>query len=234
MRAPLDPDVSVRCNAPAVGHELRLESGGGAIDARFSEMHRRNIRRAERDGVSTAFDQSLAGMREFYRLHVLTRQRQGVPVQPWHFFQLLWEQLISRDLGFVELAYRGPTCVAAAVFLAWNGTLVYKYGASDPRHWQVRPNNLLFWAAIRWASEHDFHTFDLGRTDFANQGLRDFKTGWGAVERALVYSSVGSDPRPGSRPIWQRVGGAALKTIIRHSPPPVCRLLGGLMYRYAA
>src|SRR5207245_164942 len=31
VRAPLDPDVSVRCHAPAVGHELRLESGDGAI-----------------------------------------------------------------------------------------------------------------------------------------------------------------------------------------------------------
>ena len=59
--------------------------------------------------------------------------------------------------------YRVP--VAAAVFLSFNGRLVYKYGASAASGLQVRPNNLLFWHVIRWAVEHGYRTLDFGRTD---------------------------------------------------------------------
>lgn len=234
VRSPLDTNLKVGHTVPAVLHRLALAPSTDQVFTGFSSMHQRNVRKAERSGLVIAFDQSLLAMREFYRLHQATRRRQGVPVQPWRLFELLWKRLISTDLGFVELAYSGKTCVAAAVFFNWNRTLVYKYGASDPEHLHLRPNNLLFWAAIRWASEHGCHTLDWGRTDFENDGLRDFKRGWGAVETALIYSSIGSNPGPPARASWRQVAHAAMRTTFRYAPPEICRLLGGMLYRYAA
>ena len=83
--------------------------------------------------------------RGVYGLHVNSRRRLGLPVQPRRFFRLLWSRMIQPDLGRVLLVDVGTDTVAGAVFLTWNRTVVYKYGASDPRYWAVRPNNLLFW-----------------------------------------------------------------------------------------
>jgi hypothetical protein len=57
--------------------------------------------------------------------------------------------------------------------MAWNGSLIYKYSASDPAYWRLRPNNLLLWRAIQWACENGYHTFDMGRTDLAGGSGRD-------------------------------------------------------------
>jgi CelD/BcsL family acetyltransferase involved in cellulose biosynthesis len=108
--------------------------------------------------------------------------------------------------------------------------IVYKYGASDPAFWGHRPNNLLFWHAIRWGCEHGYTSLDWGRTDFDNAGLREFKTGWGAVEEPLAYSVIANQaPTAGSGRITR-----AMARVIRRSPPWVCRAMGEVLYRYAA
>jgi lipid II:glycine glycyltransferase (peptidoglycan interpeptide bridge formation enzyme) len=162
----------------------------------------------------------------FYRLHLETRRRLGVPVQPKRFLDLLWEHVIQPGLGFIVLARRAGRPLAGAVFLAWNGNLIYKFGASDARSWELRPNNLVIWTAIDWACRNGFRQLDFGRSDLENQGLRDFKSRWGAPETPLVYSYVATSP-PGSTP---RLVMRAVAKLIRSSPPIVCRLLGEVLY----
>ena len=140
--------------------------------------------------------------------------------------------MMEPDLGFVLLAYAGGVPIAGAVFLTWNGTITYKFGASDPAFWKLRPNNLIFWTAIRWACENGFHTFDFGRTSLDNQGLREFKGGWGSREEPLIYSLI-SDRQPkhtSGRLSLNRM----LSATIRRSPAWVCQALGELLYKYAA
>ena len=67
-----------------------------------------------------------------------------------------------------------------------------------------------------------------GRTDLDNQGLRTFKTGWGALESDLAYTTFGPVAFSGEH------GHRALSAAIRHSPQWVCRVIGESLYRYAA
>jgi CelD/BcsL family acetyltransferase involved in cellulose biosynthesis len=116
------------------------------------------------------------------------------------------------------------------LFLAWNRTLIYKYSASLPEYLKLRPNNLLLWHAMRWGCENGFHTFDFGRSDADNHGLRKFKSGWGALERPLAYTTVADHPvARGSGRLLHLAG-----PVIRRSPPWVCRAAGELLYKYAA
>jgi CelD/BcsL family acetyltransferase involved in cellulose biosynthesis len=216
----------------AVVHHLRLDPDPARL---FRTFHRsqvqRNVDRAQREGVtvrrSTSID-DLAGT--FYDLHLRTRHRQGVPVQPRRYFGMLWRHMYRRGLGFSLVAYAGQRPIAAAVFLAWKKRLIYKYGASDEAYWKLRPNHLLFWRAIEWASQSGYELFDWGRTDLENAGLREFKSNWGAVEQPLIYSCLGAPPaRPGrGAPL------ALLERLIKRSPAWVCRACGELLYRYAA
>ncbi len=126
-------------------------------------------------------------------------------------------------------AYDGEAPAASAVFMAWNGTLVCKYSARADGHTRSDAIPLLFWTAMRWASENGYRAFDLGRTDIESAQLRSFKDGWAATEKPLTYSWIARRPL---RAPSHRLD-AALGLAIRHSRPWLCRAMGELLYRYA-
>jgi CelD/BcsL family acetyltransferase involved in cellulose biosynthesis len=230
VRAPL-VGAGVHRQSHWLRHVLRLASDPDAQLLAFHRATRRNVRHAERSGLVIRERRDVGALTEiFYRLHLDTRRRLGVPVQPRRFFRLLWEELVATGLGFVLIAYAGAKPVAAAVFLSWNGNTIYKFSASDPAAWRARPNNLLLWHAIRQAIENGHRSLDFGRSDLDQEGLRAFKAGWGADEEPLVYSHV-CEQAPGMA--VRRVSGL-LAPAIRRSPRWVPRLIGELLYRHAA
>ncbi len=220
---------------PALRHVLDLEADPQAVYARFHPSQvKRSIKKAEREGLSVRVGARPEDLTEvFYGLHLRTRRRQGVPIQPKRFFRMLWDRIVASGMGSVLVVDtpRGAP-IAAAFFVASNGTVVYKLGASDESSWSLRPNHLLFWHAIRTACERGDRWFDFGRTDAGQDGLSAFKRSWGAREEPLVYHTVG-DPAGRSGPPGGRVS-RTLAAVIRRSPPVVCRATGELLYRFAA
>jgi CelD/BcsL family acetyltransferase involved in cellulose biosynthesis len=227
VRAPM---AGLQPATVATAHELDLSPGPDALERAFSSAARRNARKALREGVvvhRARFEEELTGA--YYGLHLRTRRRLGVPVQPRRFFRTLWRRMLEPGTGHLLIASANDVPIAGAVFLHAGRTVVYKYGASDERAWGLRPNNLLFAHAIRWSADAGYATLDFGRSDFGDRGLRSFKTGWGAVERRLVYSALQHGDAG--------AGGAAprlLAEVIRRSPAGVCRVVGETLYRYAA
>jgi hypothetical protein len=202
----------------------------GDVRSGYTNNVRRNLRRAERDGVRVKEGQGRDDMRTFYALHVCTRHRQGVPVQPWRFFDLIWSRLVATGLATIVLADVDEATVAAALFLHWNGTTVYKFGASDAAAWSRRPNHPVLDHAIEAACARRDRSFDFGRSDFDGDGLRSFKGSWGADELPLDYATAGAASVAPSK----ASSSGALGTLITRSPAWVCRGLGAAFYRYAA
>lgn len=213
----------------AVRHILALDREAGVTLRGVAPAHARNARHAERAGVEIAVGNAPGDIEAFYGLHVRTRRRLGVPVQPWRFFRLLGERIIAPGHGFVMTARRAGRPLAAAVFLASGEMLVYKYGASDEREWAHRPNDLLFWSVIGTACRDGYASLDFGRSDIADEGLRRFKSTWGARETDLNYTVLGTAQKAGGTRVRN-----VLAPLIRHSAPAVCRALGEALYRYSA
>jgi CelD/BcsL family acetyltransferase involved in cellulose biosynthesis len=231
VRSALLEQSRVHLYSHAVIHTLALSPDPDTVFRIFKRTQvQQGIKKAESDGVTVRRASSLTDLDVFYSLHAQTRRRVGTPVQPRRYFELLWKRLIEPGLGFILLAYHGEAPLAGAVFLAWNGTVIYKYSASDPASWRLRPNNLVLWKAIKWACENGYHTFDFGRTDLTDKGLRNFKNGWGTREEPLVYSIIADRP---PKPMSGRLS-RWMSAVIRRSPPVVCRFLGELFYKYAA
>ncbi len=209
-------------------HRLALEPDVAAVEGRFAKGQvKRGIAKAIREGVSIEPRTDREGLRRFFRLHVRTRRRQGLPTQSKRFI-LRFAELFALGLGFVLIARQNDQDVAAAVFLSSGGTLTYEFGASDPRHLGSRPNNLLFMEAIRWGCEAGCHTLDWGRTVPENHGLRAFKKSWGAEESPLHYSQFGS-------PVADNGDGRlrqAMNVIIPRAPALFGRLVGSGLYRH--
>jgi len=226
------PAPEAHVTAEAVEHVLELEGDPEALRRTFHSSVRQGIRNAERAGlVVRRGDRCEDLTRVFYDLHVSTRRRLGVPVQRRRFFELLWDRVLAPGGGYVLVAELQGDPIAAAVFLVDERTTIYKYGASDHRHLKARPNHALFWEAITDACARGHRRFDFGRSDFDGAGLRRFKSSWGAQERELNYTTIGSDPEP------HEAGGGRLSgiagSVIRRSPSFVCRG-AGLFYRFGA
>ncbi len=211
-----------------VFHSLQLEPDFACLSKQIHAMHRRNAQTAQKRGVMLHLGSGREELKEFYQLHLETRRRQGTPVQPWLFFENLRTQVLEKGLGYILLAYHQRTCLAAAIFLHSGETLTYKYGASSLAELALRPNDLIFWEAIRWGCENGYKLLDFGRTDFENTGLRDFKSRWGAQEMPLSYTSLGREVNQSHNPYFLKV----LRGVIQKSPAWLCRLSGEFLYKY--
>lgn len=230
VRGPLE-GPNVHPLSTAFAHVLELDSDPATVFRAFKRSQiRRRIEGGQQAGTLVRRGEERSDLtRIFYELHTATRRRHGVPVQPKRFFELMWDRIIEPGLGFVLVAEVEGRPAAAAVFLTWNRTVVYKYSAALPDLFRFRPVHLLLWQAIEWGCLNGYRAFDFGRSEITDQGLREFKRGWGTEERALRYSVL-ADRRPSGSVRPPRV----LETAIRHSPPFVTRLLGEVFYRYAA
>ncbi len=120
--------------------------------------------------------------------------------------------------------------IAAGVFLTYNDTLVYKYVASDVSALNDRPNECLVFHAIRMAVEGGYATFDFGISKRSQEGLRQFKSKWGAVEHDVHMEYITGDPQPLTE---DSVAMKLISMAIKHSPSVVCRMLGEVFYRYS-
>ncbi len=214
------------------GHRLDLRAGETALFAGIDSAGRRALRKAVQADLSVEFSQSLEAVREFYRLHCLTRKRHGVPPQPFVFFANIQRHVLAQNHGWIVLARHAGAFVAGAVYFHSGNKAVYKFGASDQKYLDLRCNNLVMWTAIKRYAGEGFATFDFGRTSLDNEGLRRFKLSWGTTEYPIDYVSY--DLRAGR---WAAAKGQSAhwhNSILRRLPIPVARLIGRVLYRHIA
>jgi CelD/BcsL family acetyltransferase involved in cellulose biosynthesis len=208
---------------------VNLGSGPETVAARIKRKQFRQIKVAEERGVHTEIGISKRQLKEFYYLHLQNRRKHGVPVQPWMYFILLSNHLLDKGYGFIISAYKNQTCIAAAVFLHWNHTLIYKYSASNEEGRHLFGMDLILWEAICWGCEHGMQVLDMGRSLKTEKGLRDYKNRWGGEESPLSYSYL-----PPGHPQGENDRLVDLiKPVIQHSPLWVCRYIGEILYKYA-
>jgi hypothetical protein len=209
-------------------HRIRLTPEESEVSRRIKPKHFRQVKVAKERGVRIERGYDTDFIRQFYHLHLLTRRRKGVPVQPWRFFDLLVQHITQQRLGFILLAYKDQECIAGAVFLHWNRTLIYKYSASIEIARHLLAMDLLLWTAIQWGCQNGYDWMDMGRTDNQDEGLKYFKRRWGAEEIPLKYCLISENVRKLNSGTW----GKKMQSIIQRSPPWVCRATGELLYRH--
>lgn len=213
-------------------HSLNLALGEQVLFDRLESSVRTSIRKAIKAGVDVTFSDTLEAVGEFYRLNCLTRRRHGLPPPPFSFFKNLHQQVLTRGMGTVAIARHGSNVVAASVYCHVGQNALFKYGASDKRYQGLRGSTLVMWEAIRRYARDGYEHLSLGRTAVANEGLRRFKTGWGAAESELRYHKY--DLRRG-----QFVGGGCERddsgyALVKQLPLSFSRLIGALLYKHIA
>lgn len=210
------------------GHELDLTPGLSLLAQQLPASTRRSIRKAERSGLTLTIGRDPDAMRTFYQLHGRTRRRHGLPPQPFSFFEAIQRHLIDPGLGVVIIARRSGAAVAGAVFLHAGEHAIYKFGASDPDHWNLRPNHRVMWSAIEYLVASGCRSLHFGRTANDDAGLIRFKQSWAAAATTLSYYRYDT-----SQPTWiidRKTPAASLPLVFGHLPLALGRFAGRLIY----
>ena len=169
-------------------------------------------------------------MSQFYRLHCRTRKQHCLPPQPESFFKKIHEHIIAKGHGFVVLGYYQGKAIAGGMYFQFGEKAIYKFGASDKFYQHLRANNAVMWEAIQWYSGNNFKEFCFGRTEPENEGLLQFKNGWGAEQRKIYYqkydlsNSKFMEKKSNENPV--------LEKIVSRLPLPALKLAGSILYKH--
>ncbi|MBN1905420.1 MAG: peptidoglycan bridge formation glycyltransferase FemA/FemB family protein [Deltaproteobacteria bacterium] len=210
-------------------HDVKLNETEEKLFSSLKSSTRRNIKNAQSRGVEVSLNNTLDAVKQFFKLNCMTRKKHGLPPQPFIFFNKLFKDVISKKKGFVALAFSKKKAIAGAVFLHFNKKAVYKYGASDEGYLNMRPNNLLMWEAIKHYAKESFSNFSFGITEMENQGLLQFKRGWGATESLVNYYRYSLK---NNEFIKDSFRAKTSYPIFKKMPSPVLNAIGYLLYRH--
>lgn len=215
----------------AAWHATPTDCTESELLARISSASRRNIKAADRNGVTVSVSSELDAVHSFHRLHVwLRKNKYGLLAQPVEFFERIWQRFAPDDGVVTMLAELDGETVAGAVFLVWRDTLYYKFGASLAEYLPKRPNDAIYWAGLRLAVERGLRGVDWGLSDLDQPGLVSYKRKWGSVEGRIVTLRGGPDPVPKTEV------GAMLTELTRlftdeSVPDEITTRAGALLYR---
>jgi lipid II:glycine glycyltransferase (peptidoglycan interpeptide bridge formation enzyme) len=175
------------------------------VMAGFNQLWRRNIRKAEKSGVTVS-----RGSREdltfFHPIYVETAARDGFTPRALPYFERMWDCLNSREPRLsLHLARYDGHLAAATLMVRVGDHAWYSYGASTTADRDVRPSNALQWDMITLAHQAGCSVYDLrGISDTLDpddhlHGLVQFKLGSGGYAQEYVgeWDYV-------TRPLWAR------------------------------
>ena len=213
-------------------HTIDLTLGERGLLKSFRDSTRRNIKKAQREGIEVQVGRELESLLTFYRLQCLTRKRHGLPSQPWSFFEAFWEEVLEPEKGFLVVGTQGGKPVASAVFVICGKKAHYKYGASSDEALSTRANNLVMWEGIKQCVKRGCTELSLGRTEFSNRGLLQFKRGWGGKESSIPYFryDLKRDEFLASKAMERN----PLNRIFSRLPVSLLKVTGAFLYRHMA
>ncbi|MDQ3641356.1 MAG: GNAT family N-acetyltransferase [Actinomycetota bacterium] len=217
----------------AAWHTTALSRPLDDLHAALRPQTRRNIATAERTGVEVILSGESEAVREYHRLHVeLRRRKYRMLAQPWDFFDRIWKAFAPTDAIRTALATVDGRPVAGALYLVWQDTVYYKFGASMAEALHHRPNDAVHWAVMQWAHGRGLRTLDWGLSDLDQPGLCRYKRGWASVE-GRIHKLTAGGPLRGRRADVEETLTALTDLLTDPTvPSAVTERAGALLYRY--
>jgi CelD/BcsL family acetyltransferase involved in cellulose biosynthesis len=213
-------------------HQLDLRPDLDAIYNNCHKSTRRNIRRAQREGVKYEDGRSMSLLDAFFRMYVSTRRRHKAPPQPKSWFINLITSF--GEALKIRVAYHHGRAIAAILTLHFRNTVTYKYSCSDQHFNNLGATHFLIWKTIEEAKQEGLRVLDLGRSECSNKGLVEFKNRFGSTPSTLIYSRLTRTAN--SRERYESRNGNWGKRIARavasKMPERVFCTLGSLTYKH--
>lgn len=200
--------------------------------AQYSQLPRRQIRRATRDGIAYSLTTSMADLEHFHRLHVGVRKyRHGLLAQPFDLFATLHERFFASGDGVIVRASVDGEMVGGCLLLRTPSAWHYKFAVSHPDWRRSGVSHGVVDAARRFVHGDGVAFLDFGRSDLADDGLVQFKRRFRPDEQDLWCHLAGR--RAPSR-FGQDLHRLTQLFIDPSVPDDVTAAAGATLYRYFA
>lgn len=179
--------------APVVAHvDLKPDLEG--ILARMKQRGRRNIRKAEKKGVTVTSGQAAEDLDNFYRLHEATAMRQGITYRDKRYFAEMREDaMVNSDKATFFTGWCGGKAVSSILVTFLGDESIYLYGGADlSEDRDTYASYLVQWTAMQEAKKRGCTFYNMtgisqsDDPDDAWYGLRQFKLAFGAEVVRLV------------------------------------------------
>ena len=125
-----------------------------------SKTWRRYIRQGERQGIEIREVQTEQDFDEFFRLLVLTSQRENFFIHPKEYYCEMYQRYARQGNATIFLASYQRKLVAARMIIRFGDTCIYMHGASDCEDRDIPNTHIIQFRCIQWAKEHGCSTFD--------------------------------------------------------------------------
>jgi lipid II:glycine glycyltransferase (peptidoglycan interpeptide bridge formation enzyme) len=188
------PAFSSHVSEVLVEFVLDLDRAPEAIEAGMHRVHRKNVRRATRDGVTVAPDSSLEGLLTLRSMQQSSSERSaqkggGFTVRDRSFFERLHKTVYAPGRGELLFAYRDGKTLAGLAYVTGAGRSITVRSGSTPEGYALQAMYVLQSSVIDRARERGLRALNLGGVpeaaatpDHPQRGLYEFKRGWGGHE----------------------------------------------------
>lgn len=215
---------------PVVISEMDLDTEA-AVWSRVRKDHLKAMRKAENRGVRIAPATTWEDYAAFYDVYLRVFRDFGTPPYGADYFKCLWRRLHPSGAVRLLLARVDNRCVGGLVFFGAGNILVSKFAACLPEAVSLRAYAALYGEAIRLGLTLGYARLSWGTSSRQQQGLVDFKEGWGATTRpAAVYQMAVSRSAPSIQRYYDSNG--LPQRIWRRLPLGMTRLAGPLLNRW--
>jgi hypothetical protein len=206
------------------------------IEELKSSLHRTCVRQR----ISRAYNSKLvlrqgvdeSDMKKFFRLHVKTRRRLGLPPQPFLFFRSMQEEFGNSKFMTLLFAEKNGQDLASIILFKFKDRVSAEFLATDERFFSLSPNHFLFWEAIKSAYAGGFRVFDFGRTSPRNETLMAFKKHWGTQVVTLPQVIYPASVLGKAIIKEESIGYRVFTKICRRLPDSALRPIGSFCYHH--
>jgi serine/alanine adding enzyme len=158
----------------------------------FTHACRKNIKRAEREGIRIFEADSIDHIREFHRIYIDTMIRANASSQyhfPLEYFLRLFGEM--RDHARFTMAERNGQIIGAILYTHDDDNIYSYLGGADAEFQQMRPTNAMVYDTIRWGAAHGKKRLILGGGYRPDDGIFRFKSSFSAnVARFSTYREI--------------------------------------------
>ena len=229
---PAMADPRFESQVDGVDYVVAVDRAPSELVAGFSQLARRQIRRARGAGIRYRLATDLDSLRAYHQLHLGVRRfRHGLLAQPFSMFESIHEHFIEPGRGGVIVGELDGVVVGGCVVLVTDSAVHYKFSASAPEQRSNGVSHGAVFAALQYTSEMGRSDFDFGRSDLAHTGLVDFKRRYRPKERLLARHCAGPQLDPSFR---GRLHQLTELFVDPSMPDSLTEFAGDHLYRYFA
>jgi serine/alanine adding enzyme len=186
----------------------------------YKKNIRRDVRKAQRSGITIRSGDFREDIDIFYKLYLASMERnRAMAKYPLHWFETLYEIVTKKGLGVVLIAELDRVAIAGVVLITSASSVHYFHNGSQYEYLKFCPNELLVHSSIENAVEKKVSFFDFMGSDPNDLSLLRFKEKWGGQSKDIytyvkdVNSLKSKVWEIGRRAVASKWGAKALKWI---------------------